>query len=756
MSNLCDGSTYIVNLSNFIKNHESQLANGVPRSSPISASPSNGASQKPVRLLLTLHHLYFLLDSFSQTGLKTGPLSVRLHEHDRAVRVEPPEHQEYVSFLLNNYQNTRLRRLSGYLSSLNSDSASVTSISSVRSALSSLWTSIAGGASVDSSSVADNPALVNHLRYLYTSFQRLPCIRLSPDASLRLIRNYQEFPFDTAVPLMVFRNLSILELSATDPCAVLGWNLLATRLRMLVVRNVDMEGRIALLLEDLPWHDNQTGQKQGPGHHYTSSLPNLLPNLPIGAGFDKKKLSKKRHKSFANIRRKKNDKVHETKPPDLLLKALFLADKWKTLKYLSLTNANLTSLEEEDLLCFGLLENVVSLDLSHNRLKSVGTALRLLRNLKSLNLSENLIGDLQGFRKLADKDGEFLLPQLSLVTLRHNELTSLDGVECLLLLSKLDVGHNHIHFLRDLKSLFLSGVLLISKHEDLIVHPNPNRAPLLSISLAGNPVQNFDKNYRLKLFNLARLLGWTSLKINGLPPSYLELYYLMEEAEDPFNGNSQLFLNFKKYLLELGEYFHQLKLGSAPAPAAGEGLFKSISNYSMHIFAKDAPKSEVLSPESDKENGSVSTRSTIMYDDEFVEAISKLDLDGEKKGKTFPKTVETNPIAVDSVPVNIQGNKLYYRNGHGHSSSISSIDNFQARIVHKSEPKPIATERTVLNGMATSKSLNNLLNLSHGINVESSKGSNIRTNTVFDHTIPSKHERTKSAISYQSTQTLTE
>lgn len=41
------------------------------------------------------------------------------------------------------------------------------------------------------------------LKYLYSCFTKIPALRLSPDHRARLIKGYEQFPFDTAVPLFV-------------------------------------------------------------------------------------------------------------------------------------------------------------------------------------------------------------------------------------------------------------------------------------------------------------------------------------------------------------------------------------------------------------------------------------------------------------------------------------------------------------------------------------------------------------------------
>lgn len=667
MTSICDGSTYISNLSSFIRNHELQLANALLAYK----KSSSRDKQKPVRLSLTLHHLYFLLDNFHQMGLATGPLNIRIQDIDDLSSYENSySQQEYVSFLLNNY---KLKRMSNYSSSMNSnDNSSITLMSSVKSALSLIWNSIASNnvsAAGPPESVIDNPVIANHLRYLYLCFNKLPCLRVSPDLNSKLIRNYQEFPFDTVIPLSAFKNLSILEISEISPKEVFGWHVLAEILKFLIVKNVDLNGKIDLLLGELVWQDYNNRK---------INSSNSVPSSPVVSTFSEKK-TKKRHKSFANIR-KNTHSMHlsaQRRAADgvsLPLQAKLLTNKWKNLRYLSLINGNISQIGDDS---FKPLENLSSLDLLSNQLTGIPVGLKWLKNLKSLNLSSNSIEDLSNFLFFTGK------ANLTLVNLKNNNLSNLDGLEQLTGLTKIDLSNNQIHYLRHLKQLFMSGIEEQNENKAPLENFEPGlkingfRAALHSLALANNPLQMFDKNYRIKLFNLSNMLGWKELKINGSLPSYLETYYLITDENDAL-------LNFQKYLYSQEDYFHQYRPGEA-------GLLKSIS----HVFQR-------------KE------------DDDLIRSVSQMTI----TPKRFPNTVETRPI-----PVNIKENKLYYAPGYQATATTTAT--------LASSPRAVSDDGTVkLSGMLTSKSLNNLLN--------------------FAAVAAPKHERTKLAISYISTNTLTD
>ena len=100
------------------------------------------------------------------------------------------------------------------------------------SGMSGLWSSFGLG-SKDASSKSERAkiALEADLKYLYSAFTKIPCLRLAPDHRACLIRGYEEFPFDTAVPLHSFKNLSALEIIDIDYRSFYGWDRLSEQLR---------------------------------------------------------------------------------------------------------------------------------------------------------------------------------------------------------------------------------------------------------------------------------------------------------------------------------------------------------------------------------------------------------------------------------------------------------------------------------------------------------------------------------------------
>ncbi|ELR05991.1 hypothetical protein VC83_08154 [Pseudogymnoascus destructans] len=278
-----DGQLFVKNLAQFVRTHEKALANalqlrkqqspghgrsqshygalGVPSSTSttIISPPSSSASStltsstlaaalslpylnfashniKPAKLALTPHHLFYLLSRFEDFGILVGPMNVRLES------LHSDTSANYVSFL-GKSQNPK----SG------SDHGSIHSVSSMRSVMSgmtSLWSGFSlRGASSAAKIERQLAANREDLKYLYSAFTKIPCLRLTPDRRARLISGYEEFPFDTAVPLIAFKNLSALEISDIDIRQFFGWDRLAEQLRSLTIKRASIEDPGDLLID---------------------------------------------------------------------------------------------------------------------------------------------------------------------------------------------------------------------------------------------------------------------------------------------------------------------------------------------------------------------------------------------------------------------------------------------------------------------------------------------------------------------------
>ena len=190
---------------------------------------------KPAKLTLTPHHLYFLLTKFEDLGVDVGPLNVRLENLHSDVAPG-----NYVSFL-GQAPKSRGRQ---------SDADSLKSVSSVRSVMSSM-SSVWSALSLSNSAAKQEKQMAQHrddIKYLYSCFTKIPALRLSPDHRAPLISGYEEFPFDTAVPLFVFKNLGALEICDLDFRQMYGWDRLAEQVRSLTVKRANVDDPIDLLL----------------------------------------------------------------------------------------------------------------------------------------------------------------------------------------------------------------------------------------------------------------------------------------------------------------------------------------------------------------------------------------------------------------------------------------------------------------------------------------------------------------------------
>ncbi|TQS31342.1 hypothetical protein Golomagni_08381, partial [Golovinomyces magnicellulatus] len=257
-----DGEIFIKQLAAFVRTHEKALANALqfqrrevrhrasqstssailssPQSIPERPSTSSSTtsslaaalslgnlnftshSVKSAKLALTPHHLFYLLSRFEELGIAVGPMKVRLENlHDSASSAN------YVSFLNNVKQRPRTR--SSDVNSIHS----VSSVRSVMSGMSALWSTLGMGAISAARSERQKAALESDMKYLYSAFTKIPCLKLAPDWRARLISGYEEFPFASAVPIYVFKNLQALEVNSIDFRQFFGWDRLADQLRSL-------------------------------------------------------------------------------------------------------------------------------------------------------------------------------------------------------------------------------------------------------------------------------------------------------------------------------------------------------------------------------------------------------------------------------------------------------------------------------------------------------------------------------------------
>jgi len=599
------------NLAHFVRTHEKALANalqlrrqqapkngsssgvsgavgssGVPPS-PTITHPSSSASStsstfaaalslpyltfashniKPAKLALTPHHLFYLLSRFEDLGIAVGPMNVRLenlHADTSAAN--------YVSFL------SQSQRPKGR----GSDSGSIHSVSSVRSVMSgmsSLWANFglgSGGAAARTEK--QKAAIEADLKYLYSAFTKIPCLRLAPDRRARLIEGYEEFPFDSAVPLLAFKNISALEISDIDIRQFFGWDKLAEQLRSLTVKRAGVDDPADLLinivLDDMDKRRRRSSKAQmSPTSTWAaSSSPRRSPTIPhaelvksnsapgspeershIGDEGDSRGVSLVRSgsdgaKSPTKSRPRSNSPV---RPPSSRTGSAHghLRGSYKVKR--SGSGSSHSSMSDgwhnprgssSNLLAMGILPSskwrfLRHLSLADNSLTSISpnSLVPLANTLHSLDLSSNLfaqipdcLASLTALRALnlsncmIDSLHSLTrnpLPAITALNLRSNRLISIAGVERLYPLERLDLRDNRMTDPTELARL--TGI-----------------PDLREVWVLGNPFTRTHSSYRVTIFNLFRNTpGYTEdVIIDTYGPGYSERRQLADRVAEKAN-----------------------------------------------------------------------------------------------------------------------------------------------------------------------------------------------------------------------------
>lgn len=565
-----DGQIFVKNLAQFVRTHEKALANAIqlrkqnPRngqtsvasgevssthsssyqaptlssstSNSLAAALSLGAfsftsqSLKPAKLTLTPHHLFYLVSRIEEMGVPVGPMNVRLENiHAEASPAN------YVSFL------SQSQRSHGR--SDRDSTHSVSSVRSVMSGMSNLWSGFGLGSSTSAAKTEKAKAsLLIDLKYLYSAFTKIPCLRLSPDRKARLIGGYEEFPFDTAVPLLVFKNVSELEICDVDFRQFYGWDQMAEQLRSLTVKRSNMDDPtdlfVNIVLDDMDKRRRRSSRAQSPWPASPSlrfsdvELPISSPSSPMiddrpGQSSKKplhlqqesdnsisqhpnprtKSASPSRPSTSRHVKVKRsgsgssNSSTHSICP---LPTGVLPASKWMFLRHLSLADNSLTSVTSSSLAV--LSNNLLSLDLSSNLITEIPDALSILTSLRALNLSNCMIESLHSLRRNP-------LPAITALNLRANRLVSIAGVERLPSLERLDLRDNRLQDPTELARL--TGIPDI--HEIWVLR---------------NPFVKSHSNYRVQIFNLFRNApGYSEdIMIDASAPGYGERRQLRDRV----------------------------------------------------------------------------------------------------------------------------------------------------------------------------------------------------------------------------------
>ncbi|KAF2399529.1 hypothetical protein EJ06DRAFT_478592 [Trichodelitschia bisporula] len=566
-----DGQTFIKTLAYFVRTHEKALANalqlqrqnsgashvagGAP-TSPITPSSSASTlasalsmsfprfpsrSVKPVKLTLTPHHLFYLLSRFSELGIAVGPMDIRLENLHTAAP------SNYVSFL-DLAQRKKLR---------NSDRDSIHSVSSIRSVMSTMSSLFAGFGLSKSSSKSEKQKAqtLEDLKYLYSAFTKVPCLRLAPDHQAPLISGYEEFPFDAAVPLFAFKNLSSLEICDVDFRQFCGWDRMADQLRSLSVKRANLDDPMDLLinivLDDMekrrrrsakgpptpvnPWpappsrHMDLTQSGSLVQHpaspERTAGSPGAIKGRPrsasprpsasrTGSSHSHSEQSRCATPKAARRSSASSESLHQPTPrhstSNLLSINTLPLSKWRFLVHLSLADNGLAMLSGAGFA--PLASTLSSLDLSNNLFTEIPDSLATLTALRSLNMGNCMIESLHSLRRHP-------LPAITVLNLRGNRLPSLSGIERLPSLERVDLRENKLTDPTEIARL--TGI--------------PN---IFDVFVNRNPFTKTHSNYRVAIFNLFRKTpGYTEdICIDGASPSYSERKALVDRVLEPSNA----------------------------------------------------------------------------------------------------------------------------------------------------------------------------------------------------------------------------
>lgn len=453
-----------------------------------------------------------------------------------------------------------------------SDADSMHSVSSVRSVMSSMSSMWSQFSLTNQATKLEKQKVVEQedLTYLYSAFTKIPCLRLSPDHRSRLIAGYEEFPFDTAVPLFAFKNVSALEICDLDFRQFFGWDRLSEQLRSLTIKRGSVDDLadliINIVLDDMDKRRRRSSKAPIPSSpavpwptaspsvkYAETALSSSVPTSPLAEGrrtsigspqalamartgsSDGKKTPRIRQRSISpsrppssrhgssyghpprsstpKFRRESGSSgssIHMSTPrtstSNLLTLSILPASKWRFLRHLSLADNGMTFITAHSLA--PLAATLHSLDLSTNLFTEIPDSLASLSNLRALNLSNCMIDSLHSLVRNP-------LPAITTLNLRSNRLASLAGVERLFSLERIDVRDNRLTDPTELARL--------------------TRMPdIQDVYVVKNPFVRTHSNHRVVIFNLFRSIpGYSEdIKIDNTGPSYSERRQLVDRVPE--------------------------------------------------------------------------------------------------------------------------------------------------------------------------------------------------------------------------------
>ena len=467
------GDDYLRRLASFIRANERNLAEaGLPRrprnvrQAPSSVKlfpslgwlgkdPSNNPSSlhKPMTLSIDTHHLFYVLMRLEASGYDIGNLDVHIEAPSRPMN--------YINLYPEQHSSETLS-LASFRSSL--------SVAS-RISLGSWWNR------------SDPITLDSGMRYLYSSFTKLPALSICAPSKKVITELLNDSPSQNAVPLDAFKNLQALQCEDIDPRTLLGWDRLAESLRSLRIRKSGLQDVSEIFLGAVL--DDQA-RRQG---SVSRKRQRNIPEGPISrASFPSTLLTdiEDEDSGVENI---------ATDVPSFVPSSQLTSHKWTFLKHLYLSDNELTFFPAD---LFPYLTSVTHLDLSSNLFVTIPSGLGTLHNLLSLNLADNLIDSVVGIN--------LNLGQVLSLNLAHNRLESLCGLERLLAVEKVDLRNNLLEETAEV------GRLATLPH-------------ISEIWVEGNPFVEIEAGYRVSCFDYFWKEGKTIL-LDGTVPGFYEKHYL--------------------------------------------------------------------------------------------------------------------------------------------------------------------------------------------------------------------------------------
>jgi Leucine-rich repeat (LRR) protein len=506
-------------------------------------------SHRTAHLTLSPHHLYYLLSQIEELDIAVGPMNVRVETLQSESSAG-----NYVSFLQDRPRRARTDRDSIH---------SVSSMRSVMSGMTTFWSSLGLGNGSSKSEKA-RAAIESDLKYLYSAFTKIPTLRLTADHHSRLIRGYEEFPFDSAVPLFAFKNLQQLDIVDLDFRQLYGWDRLAENLVLLTIKRGQVDDPSEVLtdvvLDDMEKRRRRSTKNGRSSPTLTSSwtmpstpraeyaLSNSDPGSPAdgsppkddGQNMTKDRLiiagsvSPKRPtpsrpiyrhvRSYSTkVKRSESDSSNSSdysprtyrneSVSNLLSMNVLPASKWQRLKSLSLSDNSLLTMTAQSLA--PVANTLRSLNLSLNLFSEIPDSLASLIRLASLDLSGCMIDSLNSLTRSP-------LPAITTLRLKSNRLSSLAGIEKLLSLEVLDIRDN-----------YLTDPMEIARLTGL---PNLRR-----IYVKRNPFVKAYPGYRITMFNLFRSTpGYIEdMIIDDGGPGYSERKLLVDRVPETEHRTSE-------------------------------------------------------------------------------------------------------------------------------------------------------------------------------------------------------------------------